>query len=175
MKAVSATLKAILFAVLTVLPIVAFADSITAPSMSYTGTYTVYWNPPAGNSGDYMYAVFEYKNGTQIAIHTTGASKTFTNKPVGIYTYKLYFEAYEEGIPVAAGYVATATVGVSNSPSDDLDGDGVINSADLFPADPNDWADNDNDGFGDNSDTDDDNDGIEDENETETESGGIDG
>ncbi len=44
----------------------------------------------------------------------------------------------------------------------DSDGDGVNDNGDVFPNDPNEWADNDNDGIGDNADTDDDNDGMSD-------------
>ena len=44
----------------------------------------------------------------------------------------------------------------------DSDGDNVIDSQDLFPDDPAEWADNDNDGIGNNQDTDDDNDGMTD-------------
>ena len=42
----------------------------------------------------------------------------------------------------------------------DRDGDGVIDSEDLFPDDPNESIDTDNDGVGNNADDDDDNDGI---------------
>ena len=44
----------------------------------------------------------------------------------------------------------------------DSDDDGVIDGEDIFPLDPNETSDYDNDGIGDNLDTDDDNDGIED-------------
>ncbi len=44
----------------------------------------------------------------------------------------------------------------------DMDGDGVRNWADAFPADPKEWSDNDGDGIGDNADQDDDNDGLSD-------------
>ena len=44
----------------------------------------------------------------------------------------------------------------------DSDGDGVLDTQDTFPADPNETADNDLDGTGDNADTDDDNDGLPD-------------
>jgi predicted flap endonuclease-1-like 5' DNA nuclease len=61
----------------------------------------------------------------------------------------------------------------------DTDGDGVCDGPsvpanggctvgpDVFPHDPTEWADNDEDGIGDNADTDDDNDGVEDEKENE--------
>ena len=51
----------------------------------------------------------------------------------------------------------------------DDDGDGVIDSKDMYPLDPNEWADNDLDGIGDNSDLDDDNDGFSDLDEIECE------
>ena len=47
----------------------------------------------------------------------------------------------------------------------DLDNDGVLDEEDLFPEDFREWADNDNDGTGDNADTDDDNDGWSDADE----------
>lgn len=45
----------------------------------------------------------------------------------------------------------------------DSDGDNVLDAQDMFPNDPGEWADNDNDGVGNNMDTDDDNDGMSDE------------
>ena len=47
----------------------------------------------------------------------------------------------------------------------DLDNDGVLDDEDLFPEDFREWADNDDDGLGDNADTDDDNDGWSDADE----------
>ena len=44
----------------------------------------------------------------------------------------------------------------------DSDGDGIPNSTDAFPGDPNEWYDTDHDGIGNNADTDDDGDGIPD-------------
>ncbi|MCH7988822.1 MAG: hypothetical protein IID46_06670, partial [Planctomycetes bacterium] len=44
----------------------------------------------------------------------------------------------------------------------DSDGDGVPDSEDAFPDDPNEQSDNDGDGIGDNADPDDDNDGLTD-------------
>jgi len=45
-------------------------------------------------------------------------------------------------------------------PKIDTDGDGAVDSKDKFPNDPNEWADVDNDGVGDNSDKDRDGDGV---------------
>ncbi|MCH8177502.1 MAG: thrombospondin type 3 repeat-containing protein, partial [Proteobacteria bacterium] len=55
----------------------------------------------------------------------------------------------------------TGTINLPGVDPDD-DGDGVPNDADLFPNDPSESADADNDGIGDNADTDDDNDGVPD-------------
>ena len=44
----------------------------------------------------------------------------------------------------------------------DSDGDGVPNSKDAFPGNPNEWLDTDHDGIGNNADNDDDGDGISD-------------
>lgn len=78
-----------------------------------------------------------------------------------------------EGIPVAllrAGNSLVLVRVVNNIPAIeqitadpiDTDGDGVLDHLDIFPADPLDWADADNDGIGDNADPDDDNDGYSD-------------
>jgi len=52
-------------------------------------------------------------------------------------------------------------------PCQDIDGDGVPDDQDVFPEDPDEWADNDLDGIGDNADDDDDNDGLTDIEEEE--------
>jgi subtilisin family serine protease len=72
--------------------------------------------------------------------------------------------------PMLSGLVATA--GVVNAraalvsaiaePEPDSDGDGVPNSQDAFPNNPNETADTDHDGVGNNADTDDDGDGVPD-------------
>lgn len=60
------------------------------------------------------------------------------------------------------GQVAPALCVEPPPPPADDDHDGVPNSIDRFPNDPNESSDMDNDGIGDNADTDDDNDGIAD-------------
>jgi len=50
--------------------------------------------------------------------------------------------------------------GILDFYDDDLDNDGYLNEFDLFPNDPNEWKDDDNDGIPDNQDIDDDNDGV---------------
>ena len=51
---------------------------------------------------------------------------------------------------------------ISDCYDTDIDGDNVLNYNDAFPEDPNEWADTDSDGTGDNADSDDDNDGYAD-------------
>ena len=58
--------------------------------------------------------------------------------------------------------VSNMTVSVLKSSSTDVDGDHVPDVLDRFPNDPNEWADNDGDGMGNNQDPDDDNDGMTD-------------
>ncbi len=62
---------------------------------------------------------------------------------------------------------SSCTVNVAKSQSTDSDGDNVADVLDAFPNDPTEWADNDNDGTGNNADTDDDNDGMTDSWETQ--------
>ena len=52
-----------------------------------------------------------------------------------------------------------------NNSGNDSDNDGVLDSADAFPTDPNEWVDTDGDGVGNNADTDDDGDGVSDSDE----------
>ena len=55
--------------------------------------------------------------------------------------------------------------GILNGVDTDIDGDGWINSADVFPYSSLEWADTDNDGIGNNADLDDDGDGVSDIND----------
>jgi hypothetical protein len=64
----------------------------------------------------------------------------------------------------AAGY-SFAAINYVLPITNDSDGDGCPDSVDLFPYDPSECYDNDNDGVGDNADTDDDNDGYSDDND----------
>ena len=58
--------------------------------------------------------------------------------------------------------VSQMSVSVLKSSSTDVDGDNIPDVLDLFPNDPNEWADSDGDGMGNNQDPDDDNDGMPD-------------
>lgn len=64
--------------------------------------------------------------------------------------------------PDGSTSVSPITVNVLKLSNTDVDGDSVPDVFDRFPYDPNEWADNDCDGTGDNQDADDDNDGIPD-------------
>ncbi len=57
--------------------------------------------------------------------------------------------------------------GLGDACDDDADGDGVPNSEDAFPNDPNESVDTDGDGIGNNADTDDDGDGYSDQDEAD--------
>ncbi len=52
--------------------------------------------------------------------------------------------------------------GLGNACDPDDDNDGVVDTSDAFPLDPNEWVDTDSDGIGNNADPDDDNDGVPD-------------
>jgi hypothetical protein len=93
--------------------------------------------------------------------HPTTARASFTAPVVDLdgelFTFRLTVND-DEG----ASSIATTTVNVLKSSSTDVDGDNVPDVLDRFPNDASEWADNDNDGVGDNQDTDDDNDGMTD-------------
>ena len=100
--------------------------------------------------------------GTGISINnSTSAQASFTAPVVGIDGDTLTFSLTvtdDDG----SSSVSTTTVSVLKSSSTDVDGDNVPDVLDLFPNDPNEWADNDSDGTGNNQDPDDDNDGMTD-------------
>lgn len=93
--------------------------------------------------------------------NATHAQATFTAPVVGTNGDTLTFTltVTDDDNSSAASSV---TVSVIKSPGTDVDGDHVPDILDRFPNDPNEWADNDNDGTGDNQDPDDDNDGMTD-------------
>ena len=62
---------------------------------------------------------------------------------------------FELFVTDADGRIASDTVRITVSPPVDSDGDGVYDSQDAFPHDPNEWSDADGDGVGDNADGDD--------------------
>jgi len=72
---------------------------------------------------------------------------------------------------VADSQVGVHLVSIAVYP--DRDGDGIPNQEDAFPDDANEWADNDNDGVGDNADDDIDNDGIPDAEDTDRDGDGF--
>lgn len=77
-------------------------------------------------------------------------------------TYYFTAKAYDND-GNSSGYSSEISYSV---PLPDSDGDGVDDGADLFPADPAEWNDTDNDGIGNNADADDDGDGMPDDWET---------
>jgi chitinase len=100
--------------------------------------------------------------GAGISIYNAAhAQASFTAPVVGLNGETLAFRLTvtdDDG----SSSVATMTVNVLKSSSTDVDGDHVPDVLDRFPNDPNESADNDNDGMGNNQDPDDDNDGMTD-------------
>ncbi|MBC2710971.1 MAG: hypothetical protein HGJ94_08245 [Desulfosarcina sp.] len=100
--------------------------------------------------------------GTGIAINNaTNAQASFTAPVVGIDGETLTFSLTVTDDDDSTS-VSNMTVSVIKSSSTDVDGDNVPDILDQFPNDPNEWADNDGDGMGNNQDPDDDNDGMTD-------------
>jgi hypothetical protein len=105
-------------------------------------------------------------SGTGISLlNASSEQASFTAPVVGIDGETLTFSLTvtdDDG----SSSVSTTAVSVLKSSSTDVDGDNVPDVLDLFPSDPNEWADNDGDGTGNNQDPDDDNDGMTDAWET---------
>ena len=95
-------------------------------------------------------------------------AKTVSSSFSGISFSELTLQGLTNSISPATTTPTTTTSssgsgGSSSTPSidpNDTDGDGIANSLDVFPNDPNEWEDTDGDGFGNNGDPDDDNDGV---------------
>ena len=100
--------------------------------------------------------------GTGISLYGASTSQaSFTAPVVGLdgetFTFRLTVTDDDE-----SSSVSNMTVSVLKSSSTDVDGDLVPDVVDRFPNDPTEWADNDDDGTGNNQDPDDDNDGMTD-------------
>ncbi len=94
----------------------------------------------------------------------TGDAGGFAIPVVSAGSYDVEFSG---GAFVGPPAVRSVTVGADSVQLDfkldgDADGDGVPDSEDAFPGDPNEWLDTDGDGIGDNADDDDDGDGVPD-------------
>ncbi len=105
----------------------------------------------------------------QIDDVTTTTDNTGAWKIIGLESEAYTVSAAKEGYTFTTAQFTIAdenvTVSISEkveNPVQDRDGDGVVDSEDAFPDDPNESADADKDGIGNNADTDDDNDGMPD-------------
>ncbi|MHA1791659.1 MAG: FG-GAP repeat domain-containing protein [Promethearchaeota archaeon] len=85
---------------------------------------------------------------------------------VSTHTFKFYTESSEgfKAIGDCISRVGPVIYSGSQTPYD-TDGDGVNDTIDAFPNNPNEWIDTDQDGIGDNADLDDDGDGVPDVND----------
>jgi hypothetical protein len=115
----------------------------------------------AGTDPENAIATYRWRQtaGTLVTLtNASAAQASFTAPAVGSGMVTLAFELQ---VTDAAGLSATDSVSILVQ-SADIDGDGVPNSQDAFPANSAEWKDSDGDGTGDNADPDDDNDGIPD-------------
>ena len=123
----------------------------------------------AGGSYDYEHPIWE----------NSLTTCTLTGLTEGV-TYYFVVRAYEDDLESVDSEEVSYTPPLADTDTDtdddnnadadsegeadaDSDGDNVIDSQDAFPSDPDEWADTDNDGIGNNLDTDDDNDGMTDD------------
>lgn len=135
-------------------------DSIS----TYPTTGTTWMHLAASYDGAtirlYVNGVLESTKSASFVIATNNLSLSIAAQDNGVYPYQgALDEIHIDNIARSATDVA-AWYAVGVPP--DADSDGIPDSVDRFPNDPTEWADNDNDGIGDNADTDDDNDGMSD-------------
>ena len=114
---------------------------------------------PDGSIVGYQWALI---GATGIAINRASTSQASFTAPVvglggGTFSFRLTVTDDDD-----SSSISNMTVSVLKSSSTDVDGDQVPDVLDRFPNDPNESADNDGDGTGDNQDLDDDNDGMTD-------------
>ncbi|UCE74140.1 MAG: right-handed parallel beta-helix repeat-containing protein [Methanomassiliicoccales archaeon] len=125
-------------------------------STAYTGYFDADFDP-AGS--------FEYTWYNQSGL-ISGATRSylpasFTSPDDTVYCIVRPYDGEDYGISVQSNTVIVILY-VDPGANPDSDGDGYNDNIDMFPADPNEWFDNDFDGIGNNADTDDDNDGYND-------------
>jgi len=70
---------------------------------------------------------------------------------------------YSQKYQIKVNFIDSDGDGTSDDKDYDDDNDGVLDTQDKFPLDPDEWQDTDNDGIGDNADNDDDDDGVPDD------------
>ena len=127
-----------------------------AASVTLDGTGSV---DADGSIASYQW---QQTGGTSVSLsNATAAQAAFTAPIVGLSGDTLTF-ALTVTDDEDVSRTDSVTVSVLKSASTDVDGDNVPDVLDAFPTDGSEWADNDNDGIGDNADTDDDNDGMSD-------------
>ena len=160
-------------------------ESADSEEVSYTPALVVPNQPPVANAGANQEATegatvtlngsaSQDSDGTVVGYHWTqtggpavvigssnAAQATFQAPVVDLNGATLTFVLTVTDDDGSTGVAATV-VSVLKSASTDIDGDNVPDVLDLFPNDPTEWADNDQDGIGDNQDPDDDNDGMSD-------------
>lgn len=141
-------------------------DNGTPASQSVTGTVT----KATGN----IYVVVEYTNPDVVAdvtVSIAGSVGTMTIYPAnpdalggGDHSSTISVQVCNDAAcsSQVSGSPKTISVSYTVEVGPDADADGIPDTLDAFPNDPNESADSDNDGVGDNADLDDDNDGVED-------------
>jgi chitinase len=142
-----------------------------APFADAGQNQTVYENESVtldgSGSSDADGSIIEYhwaqSGGTGVSLDNASAAQpSFPAPVVGINGETLTFSLTVTDDDGSTS-ISSTTVSVLKSSSTDIDGDTVPDVLDAFPYDPSEWADNDNDGTGNNQDTDDDNDGMTDD------------
>ena len=179
-------------------------DDVTADSM----TFDLYVQGGSSNSyenSDYLVVKFVGSSSTLELVNVTGATGSSNNggfaNYMGVWTsfssnisslgqgnLVIDFTSNSQSESVYMDNVIFTSASSGNGTTttlvedDDDDNDGYLDVNDEFPLDPNEWADNDGDGIGDNADADDDNDGTDDSadafptdpnEDTDTDSDGI--
>ena len=120
---------------------------------------------PAGLSLDVKETgTLTIKDGTppyKVSNRYPGVADAQINKITGVVTVT-GLQAGDTTIVITDANRKTTSAIVTVLPLGDRDSDGITDSDDAFPDDPNEWLDTDNDGIGNNADTDDDDDGMPD-------------
>ncbi len=137
---------------------------IFLPSVAWTAQVT-FQIEPKGTPGD-GYRLFLRKSGESYNYNEpiwTGLQTSFTVEGLeaGV-TYYFVVRSYVGDLESGDSNEVSYTAEPSAAIEPDSDRDGMADYLDVFPSDPAEWKDSDNDGIGNHADQDDDNDGMPD-------------
>ncbi|HIE75210.1 MAG TPA: hypothetical protein EYP93_03140, partial [Gammaproteobacteria bacterium] len=147
---------------------------LLSPNISAsTNSLTLSWTAPSSGPAVTEYVVYKGDSPGNESFYSTVSSSTLTYTDTSASSTALsYYRVSSVMTGLGEGPISPRMTGapgadydndgIADTLDDDDDNDGVLDSDDAFPLDPNEDTDTDGDGTGNNADTDDDGDGVDD-------------